>query len=68
MSRLRQARKDRNLTLEAAAEQLGTDAGNLSRIERGEQIPKPAFARKIADFYGLTPLDVLYPEPDAGAA
>ncbi len=45
-------RKSRGLSLAAVAEQVGTDAGNLSRIERGEQPPKRDLARALHGYYG----------------
>lgn len=51
-SLMTQIRKSRGLSLAAVAEAVGTDAGNLSRIEKGAQPPKREMARRIFDFYG----------------
>ncbi|MCP4304680.1 MAG: helix-turn-helix transcriptional regulator [bacterium] len=42
------------MTLTQVATELAMDAGNLSRIERHDQHPKPPLARKIASFYGVS--------------
>lgn len=49
---LRQARKDRGKTLAEVAGEIGIDQGNLSRIERGEQLPSRDLARRLFDYYG----------------
>lgn len=58
---LRNARKSRRLSLLEVAIMAGIDIGNLSRIERQRQIPKPHCARKLADFYGVTMDDIYRP-------
>jgi transcriptional regulator with XRE-family HTH domain len=50
------------MTLADAARQLGTDPGNLSRIENGRQHPSVALARRMAAFYGMSLDDVFTPE------
>lgn len=45
--------------LTEAARALGIDAGNLSRIERGIQAPRPELAKRIAIAYGIS-LDAVY--------
>lgn len=58
---LREARKARRETLAAVAEAVETDVGNLSRIERGEQMPQRELARRLFDhFGGSVPLGVIY--------
>lgn len=47
-----QTRKSRGLSLEKVAAEVGTDQTNLSRIERGEQVPKPALACALYKYYG----------------
>ncbi len=67
-SPLTQARESRGLSLEAVAEKVGTDQANLSRIEKGQQIPKRPLARRIYEFYGGTvPLSAVY-DPEFSAA
>lgn len=44
----RERRAARNLTLAEAARQVGTDPGNLSRIERGHQAAEPGLASRLA--------------------
>lgn len=56
-----QARKSRGLSLEGVACQIGTDQANLSRIEKGAQIPKRDLARRLFAFYeGEVPLGAIY--------
>ena len=47
-----QTRKSRGLSLETVAAKVGTDQTNLSRIERGAQVPKRELARALFGFYG----------------
>lgn len=61
-SPLRQARRQRELTLQAVADAVGTDTGNLSRVERGLQIPSKDLAERLAKFFGITELQIIYPE------
>ena len=55
-------RRERQLTLEQVAQVVGTNNGNLSRIERGIQRAGPDLAERIAKFYRVPELVVLYPE------
>lgn len=65
-SLLKQTRKSRGLTLEAVAQAVGTDQTNLSRVEKGEQLPKRTLARALYAYYGgVVPLGAIYdPEFD----
>lgn len=56
---IRKARQERGITLEALALAAGTDAANLSRIERGKQGYSPDRIERIADALEL-PLSALY--------
>lgn len=47
-----QTRKSRGLSLEKVAAQVQTDQTNLSRIERGLQVPEPDLACALFRFYG----------------
>jgi transcriptional regulator with XRE-family HTH domain len=56
-----QMRKARNLSLEAVASAVGTDQANLSRVEKGRQVPKRTLARRLFEFYGGTvPIAAIY--------
>ncbi len=69
-SLMTQIRKSRGLSLAVVAEKVGTDAGNLSRVEKGEQVPKRELARSLHRFYGgAVPLASIYDPtyPDAAA-
>ncbi|MGF6641824.1 helix-turn-helix domain-containing protein [Paraburkholderia sp. MM6662-R1] len=63
-SPLRKVRHGRGLTLDDVARKIGTDTGNLSRIERGLQCPKAAMAAKLAEFFAreIEECHVTYPE------
>ncbi len=51
MSKLRRLRKASKLTIEAVAESVDSDVGNLSRIERGLQVPGYPLAKRLSAFY-----------------
>lgn len=52
---IRQIRQSHNLTLQQLANKIGADAGNLSRIERGELGVSETLLRKIATALHTTP-------------
>jgi transcriptional regulator with XRE-family HTH domain len=69
-SPLRVAREAAGLTIVQAAQALEMDPGNLSRIERGEQVPSKDLAAKLATQFSLSEIQILYPErftPGQGA-
>ena len=51
---IRQARKKKGLTLEQLAHQVGTDTGNLSRLERGKQGASQELLSKLLSALGLS--------------
>jgi transcriptional regulator with XRE-family HTH domain len=54
-------RKARGLSLEDVAREVGTDQGNLSRVEKGQQIPKRPLARALYFFFEREiPLGAIY--------
>ena len=60
-SLMTQTRKSRNLSLEEVAGAVRTDQANLSRVEKGEQLPKRPLARRLFEFYGgAVPLAAIY--------
>lgn len=64
-----QTRKSRGLSLEAVAREVGTDQANLSRIEKGAQVPKRDLARALHRFYGgAVPLGAIYDPEYFGAS
>ncbi len=63
-SAIRNKRKSLNITLQTLAANIGADAGNLSRIERGELGVSETMLRKIAEALGCTPA-YLYTISDA---
>ncbi len=58
MSKLRQARISRKIILTEAARLVETDAGNLSRIERGIQTPMPQLAKRLSAAFKLSLEDI----------
>ncbi|AEV24604.1 putative transcriptional regulator [Azospira oryzae PS] len=69
-SPLKQVRLKRNKTLQEVADAIGTDTGNLSRIERGQQVPSKAMAEKLAKYFDneVTETQIIYPERFADGA
>lgn len=65
---LREWRKYRNLTLEAAADRAGMTAGNLSAMERGVQNYTQAGLEALADAYSAEPGWLLNVDPTKGDA
>ncbi|MBV2138556.1 MAG: helix-turn-helix transcriptional regulator [Candidatus Thiodiazotropha sp. (ex Ctena orbiculata)] len=59
--RIKEYRKQQKLTQVQMAERWQTDAGNLSRVERGVQRPSIELAERIAADTGLT-LDEIFSE------
>lgn len=60
-SLLTQTRKSRGLSLETVAAAVGTDPTNLSRVEKGQQIPKRELARALFTYYdAVVPLGAIY--------
>jgi transcriptional regulator with XRE-family HTH domain len=62
---LLKARNARGLSQEELAHEVGTDSGNISRIERGNQIPLHELAIKLTEFFREDGLDdermIFYP-------
>lgn len=63
-SPLKQARLNRELTLQQVADAVDFDTGGLSRIERGQQTPSKRLLEKLVDFFGgeVTEVQILFPE------
>ena len=61
---LLQARERRNLTIQQVAAAVGIDSGNLSRIERGIQVPSKDLTEKLAQYFNgeVTETQIIYPE------
>lgn len=61
-----QTRKSRGLSLDVVADAVGTDPTNLSRVEKGQQMPKRDLARALYNFYdAVVPLGSIY-DPEFG--
>ncbi|HGH3665131.1 TPA: helix-turn-helix transcriptional regulator [Acinetobacter baumannii] len=61
---LRQIRLKNNYSLAEVAAAVGSDAGNLSRIEKGNQKPSLQLATDLSKFFNeeISELELLYPE------
>lgn len=60
-SLMTQIRKSKGLSLSQVADVVGTDQANLSRIEKGAQVPKRELARALYQFYDrAVPLGAIY--------
>lgn len=61
---LRLARENRGLTIQQVADSVGIDPGNLSRIERGTQVPSKDLAEKLVNFFNneIDEIQIIYPE------
>lgn len=58
---LTKTRKASGLSLAQVAKKVGTDQANLSRIEKGQQVPKRELARKLFEFFDRkVPLGAIY--------
>lgn len=62
-SPLRNLRKSQGMTLSHVATAVDIDPGNLSRIERGQQIASTDVAEKLVKFFSgqINELQILYP-------
>ena len=63
-SPLKQARLKREQTLQHVANAVGIDTGNLSRIERGLQVPSKELAEKLVKHFDneVTETQIIYPD------
>lgn len=67
---LKALRISRSQTLHDTATAVGTDTGNLSRIENAKQRASPELAERLAKHFGyaITEIQILYPERFTGVA
>ena len=63
-SPLKKARLSREQTLHFVADAVGIDTGNLSRIERGLQVPSKELAEKLVKHFDneVTETQIIYPD------
>lgn len=63
-SPLKQIRQKTNKTLQEVSAAVGSDTGNLSRIERGIQVPSKDLTEKLVKYFDnkITEIEILYPE------
>lgn len=64
MTPLKKVRIKNEETLQDVAKVVGVDTGNLSRIERGLQVPSKDLAAKLASHFNheVTEMHILFPE------
>ncbi|WP_235662052.1 helix-turn-helix domain-containing protein [Pseudomonas savastanoi] len=62
---IRKVRLEKGLTLEAVALDAGTYAGNLSKVERAQQLPSLDLLHKLSEALG-TKTSELYAVPNQG--
>lgn len=61
MSKLREARQRRGLTIVEVAKAIGRDPASVSRVERGVQTPGLDMARSLFEYYeGEVPIEACY--------
>jgi transcriptional regulator with XRE-family HTH domain len=63
-SPLKKARRKEGKTLQSVAQAVGIDTGNLSRIERGKQVPSKELAERLSRHFGgdVTETEIIWPE------
>ena len=57
--RLRELRRDRDLTVREFAHEIDKSPGYVSRIEARGEIPSPELICQITEFYAVTPEELL---------
>lgn len=55
---LRRARLAKGFSLRGLAGEIGVTAQTIARIEAGNDVPRPATAKAIADFFEVEVIDV----------
>jgi transcriptional regulator with XRE-family HTH domain len=66
-ARLSARRRERGLTLRAAAAEVGVSAATLSRVERGKHLPERDSLSKLVGWLGLTDVASGEPHPPGAA-
>ncbi len=63
-SPLKQVRMKHQKTLQEVSAAVDSDTGNLSRIERGLQVPSKEMTEKLVKYFGgqITETQIIYPE------
>jgi len=58
------AREKSGKTIQQVAAEVGIDAGNLSRIERGTQTPSKDLTERLAKYFSgeVTEIEIIFPE------
>lgn len=62
MSKMKEARKAKGLTVLQLAAMVDLNPSSVSRIERGVNSARPAAARRIAAVLGMDPADIVFME------
>jgi transcriptional regulator with XRE-family HTH domain len=67
MNRITLLRYERGLSRAQVGRAVGVSAKQLGLIERGEAVPRPATAKALANFYGVTVAELLGVDPNGDA-
>lgn len=61
---LRRIRLKKKCSLAEVSSSVGSDAGNISRIENAKQKPSPKLAEELVKFFNfeISEMEILYPE------
>lgn len=54
MNRLKELRKDRNLTIQQVADAIGVGRNTISRYENEKHQPRPESWKRLADYFGVS--------------
>lgn len=65
MSKLKNLRDAKNLTMEALAEAIGTTASQINKLEKGQRKLSLDWAKKLAPILSVSPFELLDVEDDA---
>ena len=57
--KLREIRERRFLTQQALADMIGTTKANISRLEKGDQRPRPSTVLRLAEALGVKPEELV---------
>jgi transcriptional regulator with XRE-family HTH domain len=68
MSKMREARKAKKLTVVKLAILVGLDPSSISRIERGLHGVTPQTAKRIGEVLGIDPAEIIFMERKEEAA
>lgn len=62
--KIRRLRQQHGLTQQQVSDNLAIERAHLSNLERGKKMPHGDMILKLADFFGVTPNDLMLDELD----